>query len=164
MNTKPILTLSSFKKKSLDIPAAVAKKIVQVKDQVLPEKKHILKGKEPDELIKAPTPKALKKAFISKEAYLEILKYLQMNYPKCFSIESPLPLAVGIHKQLLALEDLPFSKGKLRIAIKRYTQSKLYRSKITLGSDRVDLNGEITSKVLEQEITSSPWPKIAKQE
>ena len=87
------------------------------------------------------TPQA--EILLTSEEYLAILKSLQTTYPKCFTISNtpPMPLALGIHKQLLASEGLPFAKVKIRRFLKRYTGSKKYRQNLIIGSPRVDLQG-----------------------
>ena len=88
------------------------------------------------------------------EEYSSILEYLQKTYSKCFPVGNtpPLPLAVGIHKQLLASEELPFTKVKIRRFLKRYTTSKEYRRNLIVGNPRVDLNGNYWGTVTEEEI------------
>ena len=90
---------------------------------------------------------------LTPEEYLVILKHLQTTYPKCFPAKTtPLPLAVGIHKQLLASEELPFAKVKIRRFLKRYTTSKEYRRNLIIGSPRVDLQGNQIGMVTEEEV------------
>lgn len=77
---------------------------------------------------------------------------MQEHYPKCFPPDaSPQPLALGIHNQLLAIEDLPFSKTKMRKFLTRYTSSKDYCKALIVGNNRVDLTGYPTSKISEEE-------------
>ena len=90
---------------------------------------------------------------LTPEEYLVILKHLQTTYPKCFPAKTtPLPLAVGIHKQLLASEELPFAKVKIRRFLKRYTGSKKYRQNLIIGNPRVDLQGNQIGMVTEEEV------------
>jgi len=93
-----------------------------------------------------------KKAGFNKEDHYAVMKYLQKHYPKCFPDKPPLlPLAIGIHHQLLATEDFPFSKTKVRRFFANYTRTKKYLSSIIVGADRVGLDGVPTSKVMEEE-------------
>lgn len=90
--------------------------------------------------------KAIVKAqeLLTPKEYSLILEYLKKTYPKCFSTNNtPLPLAVGIHKQLLLTEGLPFAKVKIRRFLKRYTGSKEYHKNLILGKPRIDLEGNI---------------------
>ena len=98
-------------------------------------------------------------ALLTHEEYLAIVEYLQKTYPKCFSARDthPLPLALGIHKQLLASEELPFAKVKIRRFLKRYTRSKEYRKNLIIGSPRVGLQGNQIGVVTEEEINRAKW-------
>ena len=98
-------------------------------------------------------------ALLTHEEYLAMLEYLQKTYPKCFSARDthPLPLALGIHKQLLASEELPFAKVKIRRFLKRYTRSKEYRKNLIIGSPRVGLQGNQIGVVTEEEINRAKW-------
>lgn len=62
------------------------------------------------------------------------------------------PLAIGIHNQLFSIEDVPFSKTKIRRFLSSYTRTKKYLSNIVVGNDRIGLDDVPTSKVLEEEV------------
>jgi sRNA-binding protein len=101
---------------------------------------------------------------LTPEEYLVILKHLQTTYPKCFPAKTtPLPLAVGIHKQLLASEELPFAKVKIRRFLKRYTTSKEYRRNLIIGSPRVDLQGNQIGLVTEEEVNRAKWREVKRE-
>ena len=70
-----------------------------------------------------------------------------------------MPLALGIHKQLLASEGLPFAKVKIRRFLKRYTGSKKYRQNLIIGNPRVDLQGNQIGVVTEEEVNRDKWRK-----
>ena len=96
-------------------------------------------------------PKA-KKAGFNKENHYAVMKYLQKNYPKCFPDKPPfVPLAIGIHNQLVAIEGFPFSKTKLRQFFANYTRTKNYLTSLVVGDDRIGLDGMPTSKVTKEE-------------
>ena len=99
---------------------------------------------------------------LTHEEYLAILEYLQKTYPKCFPVSNTplLPLAVGIHKQLLASEELPFAKVKIRRFLKRYTRSKEYRRNLIIESPRVDLQGNQIGIVTEEEVNRAKWREV----
>ena len=105
------------------------------------------------------TPQA--EILLTPEEYLAILKSLQTTYPKCFTVSNtpPMPLALGIHKQLLASEGLPFAKVKIRRFLKRYTGSKKYRQNLIIGNPRVDLQGNQIGVVTEEEVNRDKWRK-----
>ena len=87
-----------------------------------------------------------------------ILQYMQKHYPKCFPTNQPyVPLAVGIHYQLLAIVNMPFSKMQVRRFLKRYVCHRDYRKCLIVGADRIGLDGKPSSKVLEEEMNSVKW-------
>ena len=100
---------------------------------------------------------------LTLEEYSAILKHLQKTYPKCFAPINPLPLAVGIHKQLLVSEGLPFAKVKIRRFLKRYTTSKEYRRNLIIGSPRVDLQGNQIGLVTEEEVNRDKWREVKRE-
>jgi predicted transposase/invertase (TIGR01784 family) len=88
-----------------------------------------------------------------KKDYDTVLRYLQTHYSKSFSSNfPPLPLAIGIHKELFAIPNLPFSRMEIRRFLARYTCLKEYRNNLIVGNDRVNLAGQPTGKVTEEEI------------
>ncbi len=88
-----------------------------------------------------------------KKDYATVLRYLQTHYSKSFPSNSPpLPLAIGIHKELFAIPNLPFSRMEIRRFLARYTCLKEYRNNLIVVNDRVNLAGQPTGKVTEEEI------------
>jgi len=88
-----------------------------------------------------------------KKDYDTVLRYLQTHYSKSFpSNFPPLPLAIGIHKELFAIPNLPFSRIEIRRFLARYTCLKEYRNNLIVGNDRVNIAGQPTGKVTEEEI------------
>ena len=139
MSKRPTLTLNSFKKQG----ESATNPPIAKSDQLTKDKNNI----------KSNNDKVKKQSLISDEGYLAILKYMQEHYPKCFPSEAPpLPLALGIHNQLLAIKDIPFSKTKIRRFLASYTRNKKYLSSLVIGNDRYGLDGIQTSKVLEAEV------------
>lgn len=94
---------------------------------------------------------------LTPQEYSSILEHLQTTYPKCFVPVNPLPLAVGIHKQLLLSTGLPFAKVKIRRFLKRYTRSKEYRRNLIIRSPRIDLQGNQVGVVTEEEVNRDKW-------
>ena len=136
MKTRPTLTLGAFKKDDKEIKlskvtmdklaklAAIPTKPNDKKDVVAAQAATPNKAKGENnnkatdsatktkkiEAQKPNQPKA-KKAGFNKENHYAVMKYLQKNYPKCFPDKPPfVPLAIGIHNQLVAIEGFPFSK------------------------------------------------------
>ncbi len=178
MNKKSTLTLDTFKKDkqenqlSKDTEAKLARlaaipaKTIQKQDVAIKQASvapGVAKNDQNNKAAEAPAklkedkaqqsnkPQA-KKASFNKEDHYAVMKYLQKHYPKCFPDEPPLlPLAIGIHHQLLATKDFPFSKTKIRRFFANYTRTKKYLSSIIVGADRVGLDGVPTSKVTKEE-------------
>ena len=152
MIKKPILTLKSPKKRkhlsSND----------QIKTNNLAERqqKKIIDGQSSQvtEAVQAAKTnnKTKRQSLISDEDYFTILLYMQENFPKCFAVKDILPLALGIHNQIFALNDLKFSRRKIRQFLRRYTNSKEYRKTLIAGNERYDIRGQPTSKILEDEV------------
>jgi ProP effector len=124
--------------------------------------------KEPKEELKQEPQEAQKakpKHFIAHKDFSLILKYFREHFPKCFlATKVPLPLAVGIHYQILAIPDLPFSKTLIRKFLCKYTKSAKYRKALILGNDRINLDGSAASKILEEEVPKWQYDKKANQQ
>ncbi|MCA0254369.1 MAG: Rpn family recombination-promoting nuclease/putative transposase [Proteobacteria bacterium] len=102
------------------------------------------------------------KFFISDEEYKEILGYVQEHYPNCFKANEVIPLAVGINNQIFE-RDSTYSKTTMRRFLGRYTRSAKYRKHLIVGVNRYNLDGTVSSQVLEEEISRSKWNEL-KQE
>lgn len=174
MTDKPKLTLSNLKIKannsSIYSQNTEGVSLTEQLSQDKSNRKNSSSKNLPNKNLKINTVKTDQSTFqagtlLTPEEYLVILEYLQKNYPKCFSARNthPLPLALGIHKQLLVNEGLPFAKVKIRRFLKRYTRSKEYRKNLIIGSPRVDLQGNQIGVVTEEEVDRVKWKEI-KQE
>ena len=146
MNKKPILTLK--RKHSASNDQIKTSNIVEQQQQKLADKQPA----QPAQSVKTSNSKAKKQSLINNEDYSAILAYMQEHFPQCFAGKDILPLALGIHNQIFALGDLPFSLRKIRQFLQKYTHSKEYRKTLIAGNDRYDLHGRPTSKILEDEV------------
>ena len=174
---RPILKLNSFKNKadesidSSNTPSLAAdNKIDKVdgdnlnkgiksepknNDNVQATKKMILE------------PAKQKKILLAKEEYQEVLKYMQKHFPNAFPYNlDPFPLAIGIHNQIFAIPDLPFSKMKIRKFLKIYASKRDYRKELIVDNSRFNLDGTIASKILPEETNWLVWQetKIKRRE
>ena len=105
--------------------------------------------------------KKKKKFSLSEKKYKEILLYMQKHYPNLFPLEGNLlALAVGIHKQIFAIEDFPFSKIETRRFLMRYTRKKNYLELLKVGNNRYHLDGTVSSQVLFEETLDSRKKKV----
>ncbi len=60
------------------------------------------------------------------------------------------PLAVGIHKAIIAIEP-DISVPQLKVALKRHTNSTRYLKAVATGADRYDLAGAVAGNVTEEQ-------------
>ena len=80
----------------------------------------------------------------------EIIAYLVEKFPGCFSLEGPVkPLKVGIFQELAEqlADDETVSKTRLRQALRHYTSSWRYLKAIKVGSFRVDIDGNDSAEI-----------------
>lgn len=171
MTDKPKLTLNNFKTKA-NPSSTLFKNTEEVssaeqapQDQSNKQNSVSTNYTSPNKDLKNNAVKADKSTaqvdpLLTSEEYSSILKYLQKTYPKCFSPVNPLPLAVGIHKQLLLSLGLPFTKVKIRRFLKRYTGSKKYRQNLIIGNPRVDLQGNHSGEVTEEEVNRTNQKEV----
>lgn len=90
-----------------------------------------------------------------KNIAIRVLSVLSEKYPKTFPYK---PLPIGIKDELFAVsEELGLSKNELKIFLTFYCRSNKYRANLILNAERVNLKGEFTGLVKEQEAVK---PKI----
>jgi len=80
----------------------------------------------------------------------EIIAYLAEKFPTCFSIEGHAkPLKIGIFQDLAEklAGDETVSKTRLRQALRHYTSSWRYLKAIKVGSFRVDIDGNDSAEI-----------------
>ncbi len=80
----------------------------------------------------------------------EIIAYLAEKFPACFSIEgNAKPLKIGIFQDLAEklTGDETVSKTRLRQALRHYTSSWRYLKAIKLGAFRVDIDGNNSAEI-----------------
>jgi ProP effector len=80
----------------------------------------------------------------------EIIAYLAEKFPACFSTEGHAkPLKIGIFQELAEklAEDETVSKTRLRQALRHYTSSWRYLKAIKMGSFRIDIDGNDSAEI-----------------
>lgn len=85
----------------------------------------------------------------------EIIVYLALQFPKCFSLEGEAkPLKIGIFQDILSRLDgkEKLSKTKLRIALRVYTNNWRYLYCLKTGVHRVDLDGNEGEIITQQQM------------
>ena len=75
----------------------------------------------------------------------EALKQVRAIWPNAFSIVSPTPLKIGIHKDMNACGVLP--EEVVSVALRFYTSLDRYLQQIKPGAVRIDLSGKVSGKV-----------------
>lgn len=100
-----------------------------------------------------------KKEFV-KGKYKEILAFLRVQHPDCFTTP-PKPLKLKIHEDLHRLYSGKFSKTIIGKFFTVYCGTKQYKQTLIAGADRVDLAGNVTGQITEEEIA---WLKPQHQQ
>ncbi|WP_342224701.1 ProQ/FinO family protein [Rickettsia endosymbiont of Urophora cardui] len=86
-----------------------------------------------------------------KDESKQILKLLQTKYPLCFSIPAK-PLAIGISKEVIALENDNFSKQQIKRFFRRYCADYRYKKLLVEGAQRFNLDGSPAGLVTKAEV------------
>lgn len=102
------------------------------------------------------------KMLLTPEKYKSILMLLRTTYPKCFT-DPPAPLMINIHKELWALHAEELSKTAIKKFLTIYCLSKAYRQACILGATRVDLQGNTSSPVTEEQVQKNKRRDIARK-
>ncbi len=93
-----------------------------------------------------------KKPLLTSEDFFGILYYFREKYPNCFS-DSIKPLAIGIIKDMLKERtELKLSGIKIRKFCNIYCNTPEYKMALKAGTPRVDLLGNSTGLVEENQI------------
>ncbi|NVZ11567.1 ProQ/FinO family protein [Allochromatium humboldtianum] len=78
---------------------------------------------------------------------------LAKHFPKCFNLNSPRPLKIGIHFDIRAeLEAQGYSFRKIRQAVTYYCQRPAYMKTLVVGAERIDHRGEPAGTITEKEV------------
>ncbi len=109
----------------------------------------------------------IKQKLNSKQQRFTALNWLSATFPKAFdSSHSIHPLKTGIMQDILqyaaSVPDLNISKSKLREAVILYTRKIEYLTCLKAREMRVDLNGNLTVQVTEEEALQAA-EKLKKQ-
>lgn len=106
-----------------------------------------------------PVHKKVGKKILAPHKYKTIMAFLKETYPKCFTYP-PVPLKLYIHKELLELHPEKFSKTDIRKFLIAYCNSKAYRQVHTAGASRIDLQGNVSSIITEEQVQNKYRKKI----
>ncbi|MCX7123814.1 MAG: ProQ/FinO family protein [Gammaproteobacteria bacterium] len=80
----------------------------------------------------------------------EIIQQLEAQYPQVFNSEKPLPLAIGIQKQIRSLHP-QFSSALLGAALFIWTGRKNYLEAVIAGKKRHNLDGTVAAAITKAE-------------
>jgi len=94
-------------------------------------------------------PKQQRTKSKNRAANQAALQLLMETYPQVFNRDNVRPLKIGIQEDLIADEKV--AKNKIKRALASYVRSISYYKSLQEGADRVDLAGEASGQVTEQE-------------
>lgn len=136
-NTKPTLRLNSFKRAKADFNAKE-----DIKTESL-----VTKNSTKEEINTSVHLDNHSNYPLHEVNYLKILEYLQTHYPKTFPAapQPPVPLAIGIHEQLLERGIQGFSRTATRKFLARYVRTIEYRNSSKTIKKRYNLDGSVAS-------------------
>jgi ProP effector len=88
---------------------------------------------------------------------IAIIEQLAKRWPRCFVLrrDRRRPLKIGIHDDIVAQLDVALpgvSLDELKRAMCHYVRNSAYHSKLTLGAERIDLDGAAVGVVTEAEV------------
>jgi sRNA-binding protein len=114
--------------------------------------KPILKLKGPKRGDKAPASKRPAVEPLTERTDDEILAELRTIAPDLWNAARPVPLAIGIHKQLYPVaERLQMSRSSLRRFLSRWTGASAYQQALSQpGASRFNLDGSVAGEVSSQ--------------
>ncbi len=82
-----------------------------------------------------------------KEAFL----WLQNQFPAAFP-KTPIPLKIGIYEDITTLNQVDAPEHEwIKKALRYYTNSPRYLKQMIAGMPRIDLNGDVSGEVREQD-------------
>jgi ProP effector len=91
-----------------------------------------------------------------------VLELLVEKWPAVFSIyeNRRRPLKIGIHHEILAVLDGAITAAELSLTLRYYVANPVYRSRLTVGTARIGLDGRPAGVVTPEEIRppSPPTP------
>ncbi|MCX7123999.1 MAG: ProQ/FINO family protein [Gammaproteobacteria bacterium] len=102
------------------------------------------------EALKKPFQPAKSKHQATFEAAKKVLQQLKKLHPLAFNVKQPLPLALGVAKELA--KNLPeLAAPALRFALAIWTKQEIYLEAVIAGGDRYSLNGSASGLVQNSE-------------
>jgi ProP effector len=96
----------------------------------------------------------------SLQRQVAIIEQLAERWPQCFVVLQARrrPLKVGIYDDIVAQLEVALpgvTPDELRRAIGHYVHNPVYRSKLTIGAERIDLDGNAVGAVTEEQAKQS---------
>ena len=95
-----------------------------------------------------PAPKTPKKSRFKQ--INEIMQQLEAQYPQVFNSEKPLPLAIGIQKQIRSIHP-QFSSALLGAGLFIWTGRKNYLEAVITGKKRHNIDGTVAATITKTE-------------
>src|SRR3990167_5679334 len=90
------------------------------------------------------------KSLSQKKSLKEAVKWLALKYPKCFNLENPKPLKIGIEKDIIKEGLWPHPYKVLQKALAFYVYSPLYQNALLQETKRYSLEGTHLGEVTSQ--------------
>lgn len=109
--------------------------------------------------IDAPKATKVKNEVMPIAEYKEILNLVRRKFSKAFprAADSIKMLKIGIHENIS--KKLNVEEGTIYKFLYVYTRKKKYKLNLKIGAPRYDLKGNITSYVLQEEVSKPPKKK-----
>ncbi|MCK5893615.1 MAG: hypothetical protein KAG53_04215 [Endozoicomonadaceae bacterium] len=99
------------------------------------------------------------KASISKSEALRIARTI---WPQIFRVSEPVPMKIGIHKEMIATNLIPTII--IKIALHYFVGQDRYLEALKEGVTRIDINGNYASKVSQREAVGAEISLYRKQQ
>ena len=99
------------------------------------------------------------KAEIPKSEALRIVREI---WPHLFRISEPVPLKIGIHKEMIATNQVP--PMLIKIALRYFVEQERYLEALQEGAMRIDSNGKCSGRVTLREAVGAEMALYRKQQ
>lgn len=107
------------------------------------------------------------------QRHRKAMEWLTQAFPQCFNLKAPLPLKIGIGKEVMKkwvyLSSLPYdqqppSRLDVRHVIGWYTRRFLYHKSFETAAHRIDLDGKEAGEIAETEKEyAKQWAQTLKE-
>ena len=92
----------------------------------------------------------------------EALRIVREIWPHLFRISEPVPLKIGIHKEMIATNQVP--PMLIKIALRYFVEQERYLEALQEGAMRIDSNGKCSGRVTLREAVGAEMALYRKQQ